>query len=96
MSNLRSIANEYHAAANAIAARAERKERNLTKNESKAIVYYRVSAEKVEALIRPEDSEPDSTWNLEGRETAAVGPSTKVTAADKAATPQELIAKANS
>jgi hypothetical protein len=94
--SLRSIANEYHAAANAIAARAERKERNLTQNESKAIVHYRISAEKVEALIRPEDSEADATWNLQGREHAASGPSTKVTSADKAATPQELIAKANS
>lgn len=95
MSSLRSVANEYHHAANAIAARAERKERNLTQNESKAIVYYRISAEKVEALIRPEDSEAEATWNLQGREQIA-GPSTKVSSADKAATPQELIAKANS
>jgi hypothetical protein len=97
MSSLRSIANEYHAAANAIAARAERKERNLTQNESKAIVYYRISAEKVEALIRPEDSEDaEATWNLEGQERHYASPTGKVTSADKAATPQELIAKAKS
>jgi hypothetical protein len=97
MPNLRSIANEYHASANKIAARAERQDRNLTQNESKAIAYYRFSASKVEALIRPEDSEDsESTWNLEGRETAASGPGKKVTSADKAATPQELIKKAQS
>jgi hypothetical protein len=96
MPSLRSIANEYHAAANGIAARAERKERNLTPNESKAIVYYRFSAEKVEALIRPEDSEAEATWNLEGQERHYTSHAGKVTSADKAATPQELIAKANS
>jgi len=96
MPSLRTVANEYHAAANAIAARAERKERNLTKNESKAIVYYRVNAEKIEALIRPEDSEEsEAAWNLEGQEHHYAGPKAKVTSADKAATPQELIKKAN-
>jgi hypothetical protein len=95
MPNLRSIANEYHHAANKIAACAERQERNLTANESKAIAYYRVSAEKVEALILPEDSvESEATWNLQGHERPATGPSTKITSADKAATPQELIKKA--
>jgi hypothetical protein len=95
MPNLRSIANEYHSAANAIAARAERKERNLTPNESKAIVYYRVNAEKVEALIRPEDSDTDEqVWHLEGQERHAVASHKKVSSADKSATPQELLKKA--
>lgn len=94
MSNLRTVANEYHSAANAVAAKAERQERNLTHNESKAIVFYRMSAEKVEALIRPEDSEPeDAVWHLEGQEREVVSHS-KVTSADKAATPQELLKKA--
>lgn len=97
MSGLRSVANQYHGAANKIAARAERQERNLTPNESKAITYYRISAEKVEALILPEDSaEATSVWHLEGQERAVVHHSHKVSAADKAATPQELIEKANS
>lgn len=94
MPSLRSIANEYHAQANSLAARAERQERNLTKNESQAIAYYRISAEKVEALILPEDSEAEATWNLEGRENPAFAPGTKVSTRDKAATPQELIQKA--
>lgn len=94
--SLRTIANEYHGAANKIAARAERRQRNLTPNESKAIAYYRISAEKVEALIRPEDSEGEAVWHLEGQAHQAVAHHSKVTAADKAATPQELIEKANS
>jgi hypothetical protein len=95
MSNLRSIANEYHSAANKIAARAERKERNLTQNESKAITFYRISAAKVEALILPEDSEPEeAVWHLEGQERHFVASHKKVSSADKAATPQELIEKA--
>ena len=48
---MRTVANQYHAAAHAIAARAEREERSLTANEQKGIAYYRASAEKVEALI---------------------------------------------
>ena len=92
--NLRTIANEYHGAANKIAARAERQQRNLTPNQSKVITYYRISAEKVEALIRPEDSEAEAVWHLEGQERQAVAHHSKVTASDKAATPQELIAKA--
>jgi glucose-6-phosphate-specific signal transduction histidine kinase len=95
MSSLRSIANEYHSAANKIAARAERKERNLTQNESKAITFYRISAEKVEALIRPEDSEVEAVWHLEGQERQFVASHKKVSSADKAATPQELIEKAS-
>jgi len=30
-----------------------------------AIVYYRISAEKVEALIRPEDSEENEVYDLQ-------------------------------
>jgi|SRR5271157_3944714 len=95
MPSLRTVANEYHAHANAVAARAERQERNLTANESKAIAHYRISAEKVEALIRPED-ETDTLWMLEGNKARWVGKITdlKVTSADKAATPQELLRKA--
>lgn len=93
--SIRSIANEYHSAANKIAARAERQERNLTPNESKGIAYYRISAEKVEALIRPEDSELEATWHLEGEDHQPVTMSgKKVSSADKAATPQELLKKA--
>ena len=94
MPNLRSIANEYHRVANKIAARAERQERNLTPNQSKAITHYRISAEKVEALIRPEDSEVEAVWHLEGQERHFVASHKKVSSADKAATPQELIEKA--
>lgn len=60
--SLRTVANEYHSAANAIAARADRAEQPLTVNQQKAIGYYRDSAAKVEALIRPEDT-PQETVN---------------------------------
>ncbi len=96
MSSLRSIANEYHTAANKIAARADRAEKPLTENQHRAIDFYRDSATKIEALILPEDSEmEESIWHLEGQERVAQAMShKKVTSADKAATPQELIAKA--
>ena len=48
---MRTVVNQYHAAANSIAARAEREGRSLTANEQKGIAYYRASAEKVETLI---------------------------------------------
>jgi hypothetical protein len=94
--NLRSIANEYHTAANKIAARADRAEEPLTENQHRVIDFYRESAAKIEALIRPEDSEEDEAiWHLEGQERQPVAMShKKVTSADKAATPQELIEKA--
>jgi hypothetical protein len=96
MPNLRSIANEYHTAANKIAARADRAEKPLSENQHRAIDFYRESAAKIEALIRPEDSETDeAVWHLEGQERHTQAMShKKVTSADKAATPQELIKKA--
>lgn len=92
--SLRSIAQQYHAAANYLALRGEKQEGGLTDNQRRAIESYRDSATKVEALIRPEDEQSESTWNLEAEAEAAAF-KTKVTAADKAATPQELLKKAN-
>lgn len=95
MSSLRSIANEYHTAANKIAARADRAEKPLTENQHRAVDFYRESATKIEALILPEDSETDEAiWHLEGQERQPLPSHKKVTSADKAATPQELIKKA--
>ena len=81
--SLRSVANKYHAAANAIAARAERAEKPLTSNQQKGIAFFRDSAAKVEALILPEDSETaEATWSLEVEQTPlAIGG--KITAKDK-------------
>lgn len=93
-SSTRSIANQYHSAANAIAARGD-KQGGLTVNQQKGITYYRACADKVEALIRPEDSEAEAVWSLESTAVASTGPTKKVTSADKAATPQELLEKAN-
>jgi len=92
MPNLRSVANKYHAQANAIAARGDTAGK-LTYGQHLAIAYYRETAAKVEALIRPEDSEAGAVWNLEGTDQPVVTHA-KVTAADKAATPQELLKKA--
>jgi hypothetical protein len=88
--SLRSIANEYHHAANRIAARADRVG-ELTGNQKKAIESFRDCAAKVEALIRPEDLVPK-----QGVEQAPQAvPAAKKLKAHKAATPQELLEKAN-
>jgi hypothetical protein len=90
MPSLRSIANQYHHAANRIAARADRTG-TLTGNQKKAIDSFRDAASKIEALIRPEDSLPKETAVVQV--TSVAGP--KKLKAHKAATPQELLEKAN-
>lgn len=94
MPSLRDIANQYHQAANKIAARADLVG-TLTNNQRKAIESFRDAASKVEALIRPEDSErAASALEVKAAEiTRAQAP--KVSTRDKAATPQELLEKAN-
>jgi hypothetical protein len=89
MPSLRSIANEYHHAANRIAARADRAGQ-LSENQRRAIDSFRDSAAKIEALIRPEDSLPKQ---VEVQEAGTVT-ATKKFKAHKAATPQELLEKA--
>jgi hypothetical protein len=94
MPTLRSIANQYHHAANRIAARADRVG-ELTSNQRKAIESFRDAASKIEALIRPEDSLPKP--ETQAHTTSLIenlAPETKVRARDKAATPQELLEKA--
>ena len=92
MPSLRSIANQYHEAANRIAARADRVG-ELTENQRKAIESFRECASKIEALIRPEDSERQETVEVQGDVTPVQGP--KKAKAHKAATPQELLEMAN-
>ena len=95
MPSLRSIANQYHQAANKIAARADLVG-ELTNNQRKAIESFRDTAAKVEALVRPEDSQPKETaLEIKADVTPAAGSSSKVSTRDKAATPQELLEKAN-
>jgi hypothetical protein len=66
MPSLRSIATKYHQAANKIAARTDKRGEGLTANQAAAVQSYRDSAAKVEALIRPEDSEETGKiWNLQ-------------------------------
>jgi len=89
MPSLREIANQYHHAANRIAARADRAGQ-LTENQRRAIDSFRDSAAKVEALIRPEDSLP----KLETQAAESAVAPTKKFKAHKAATPQELLEKA--
>lgn len=94
MPSLRSIANQYHQAANKIAARADLTG-SLTNNQRLAIESFRDAAVKVEALIRPEDSERTESA-LEVKATEIARPQApKVSTRDKAATPQELLEKAN-
>jgi len=89
MPNLREIANQYHHAANRIAARADRAGQ-LTENQRRAIDSFRDSAARVEALIRPEDSFPKQVET----EAESAPAQAKKFKAHKAATPQELLEKA--
>jgi len=94
MPGLREIANQYHHAANRIAARADRTG-VLTDNQRIAINGYRGAAAKIEALIRPEDSLPKEAIEVKATFSHSVSTVNKVSARDKAATPQELLEKAN-
>jgi hypothetical protein len=94
MPSLRSIANQYHQAANKLAARADRVG-ELTNNQRKAIESFRDAAVKVEALIRPEDSLVKETVIEVKADKTPVAGAPKVSTRDKAATPQELLEKAN-
>lgn len=96
MPSLRSIANEYHHAANRIAARADRTGQ-LTENQRLAIDAFRDSASKIEALISTQPStlsvvEGDTVTELGEIKDVVVAP--KKFKAHKAATPQELLEKA--
>jgi len=94
MPSLREIANQYHHAANRIAARADRTG-ILTDTQRKALNSYRDEASKIEALICPEDSLPKEQF--ETHTTSLIenlAPQTKKLKAHKAATPQELLEKA--
>ena len=88
MPSLRSIANQYHHAANRIAARGDRIG-SLTNNQKKAIDGYRDAASKIEALIRPEDTERHAALEIQAQAEAPAAP--KKFKAHKAATPQELL-----
>jgi hypothetical protein len=92
MPSLRSIANQYHHAANKIAARADRRG-ELTESQRIAIESFRKSAEKIEALIRPEDSLPKPNSQAHTMSLIENIAPKKVTTRDKAATPQELLEK---
>jgi len=93
MPSLREIANQYHHAANRIAARADRVG-ELTDNQRIAIDQYRECAAKIEALIRPEDSLPKNTEQVHST-SLIENPAPKKAKAIKAATPQELLEQAN-
>jgi hypothetical protein len=93
MPSLRSIANQYHSAANKIAARADRTG-TLTDNQRKAIESFRDCAAKIEGLIRPEDSMPHEPFEVHTTSLIENLGQPKKFKAHKAATPQELLEKA--
>lgn len=68
MPNLRSVANEYHAHANALAARGD-KAGKLTPNQQKAIAYYRDAADKIAALGFEDEGEQGTVWHNLVRQT---------------------------
>lgn len=93
MPSLRSIANQYHHAANRIAARADRVG-ELTENQRKAIESLRDAAARVEALIRSEDLPPKPESQAKYAELIEnLSPHKKRFKAHKAATLQELLEK---
>lgn len=97
MNTLRAVAAQYDRHASRIAASewAKRDGGPLLPEYEAAVKYYRAAGDAVRALIMPEDEQSsESSWNLEAEAEAAAF-KRKVTAADKAATPQELLKKAN-
>jgi hypothetical protein len=95
MRQLAQLAQKYHD-------RAERTIRRHTSEEGvfdakfqPAVDYFRNSSAAVQNLV-DEDGATGTLWSLEGDQPTLMGniKGLKVTAADKAATPQELLAKA--
>jgi len=101
---LQQIANQYDAKANHLALRYEGKLNKVvghTRKDGKSVSVtladviqnYRTSADRVRALILPEDEVSETQWHLESdRVSVATGP--KFSGKDKVANPKELIEKA--
>jgi hypothetical protein len=102
---LQQIANQYDTKANRLALRYEGKLNKVvghTRKDGKpvsvtladVIQNYRTSADRVRALILPEDEVAETQWHLESdRVSVAIG--AKFSGKDKVANPKELIEKAN-
>ena len=73
MPSLRSVANQFHAHANKLAARAE-KAGKLSPSRAKAISHCRDAAAKIEAMISPEDEAGDGFILMYVAKKAAVAP----------------------
>ena len=107
MPSLRQLANQYDEKASHLALRYEGKLNRVvgyTRKDGKRVPVtladvvqnYRTNADRVRALILPEDevkTEGTTQWQLEAEEGQSLLTS-KVTAKDKVATPQELLKKA--
>jgi len=103
---LQQIANQYDTKANHLALRYEGKLNKVvghTRKDGKrvsvtladVIQNYRTNADRVRALILPEDEVPAETqWQLESQ-TVAAALNPKFSGKDKVANPKELIEKAN-
>src|SRR5208337_5014599 len=101
---LQQIANQYDAKANHLALRYEGKLNKVvghTRKDGKSVSVtlaaviqnYRTSADRVRALILPEDEVSETQWQLESTSIAAtLNP--KFSGKDKVANPKELIEKA--
>lgn len=89
-----SVAQRYHKKADRLVTR-HTDEKGVFDNRIQPVVdYYRDAAARVMRLVPEEDAATETTWNLEGDEPAALKSGKGVTTRDKAATPQELLAKA--
>jgi hypothetical protein len=93
--SLQSIAQQYHSKADRLVLKHTDEDGKFDAAIQPTVDYYRDTAAAV-LRLQPEEVEGDSaTWNLEGDVAPAINPKSGVTTRDKAATPQELLAKAN-
>ena len=104
MNTLRAVATAYDNHANRLARRHEGKLKRVvghTRKEGKRVAItiadvidnYRTNADRVRALIPPDEAPAETQWSLEASETPALGPGSTVTAKDKVANPKELLEK---
>src|SRR5208282_5800784 len=92
---LTSVAQEYHKKADKLVTRHTDEKGVFDSRIQPTLDYYRDAAASVMRLVTEDEAAPaEAIWNLEGDEPAALKSGKGVTTRDKAATPQELLAKA--
>jgi|SRR5208282_1586295 len=92
---LTSVAQEYHKKADKLVTRHTDEKGVFDSRIQPTLDYYRDAAANVMRLVTEEEAAPtEMAWTLESDRPEALKPGKGVTTRDKAATPQELLAKA--